>query len=72
MFSVTHGSHEPTDLIFRAAEQAFVLVQLDLLRCVRSDQTFALDQPIKVGGDVCMLPFGPDSSIFICIRDLFL
>ena len=52
MFSVTHGSHEPTDLIFRAAEQAFVLVQLDLLRRVRSDQTFALDQPIKVGGDV--------------------
>ena len=43
---------EPTDSIFRTAEQALAFVQLNLLHRVRSDQPFALDQPIKVGGDV--------------------
>ena len=43
---------EPTDSIFGATKQAFVLVQLNLLRRIRSDQAFPLDQPIKVGGDV--------------------
>jgi hypothetical protein len=34
------------------AELAFVLIQLDLHSRVRSDQAFALDQPIKVGDNV--------------------